>query len=50
MVCVALAAIVGLEFYLGVSLAGRIGQTNALQNEGPQAPNVDISDLFAAAR
>ena len=50
MVCVALAAIVGLEFYMGTSLAARIGQTTARQNEGPQAPNVDISDLFAAAR
>ena len=49
MLCMALSAIAGLEFYLGVSMAARIGQTTARQNEGSQAPNVDISDLFAAA-
>ena len=50
MVCVVLAAIVGLEFYLGLSLAARIGQTTTLKTEGPQAPNIDISDFMAAAR
>jgi hypothetical protein len=50
MVCAALAAIVGLEFYLSASLAARIGQTTARQNQGPQAPSGNLSDLMAAAR
>jgi hypothetical protein len=50
MVCVALAAIVGLEFYLGASLASRIGQTTACQTDTPAAPDVNIWDLMAAAR
>lgn len=50
MVCAALATIVGLDFYLGVSLAARIGQTTALQTDSPAPPNVSISDLMAAAR
>ena len=49
-VCAALAAIVGLEFSVSESLAARIGQTTAPQTDGPQAPNVSISDLMAAAR
>ena len=48
--CLALVTIAGIEFGVSESLAARIGQTTARQNEGPQAPNVDISDLFAAAR
>jgi len=50
MVCVAIAAIAGLEFYVGTSMAARINQTTARQTEGPQVPNVSISDLMAAAR
>jgi len=50
MLCAALAAIVGLEVYLGESLAARMGHTTAPQTDGPQAPNVSISDLMAAAR
>lgn len=50
MVGVALVAIVGLEIFLGASLAARIGQTTARQGLDPQAPNVDRSDLFAAAQ
>ena len=50
MVCAALAAIVGLEFSLGESLAARIGQTTARQTDSPAAPSVSISDLMAAAR
>ena len=42
MVCVALAAIVGLEFYLGAFLAARIGQTTARQTDSPAAPNVSL--------
>jgi hypothetical protein len=50
MLCAALAAIGGLEVYLGESLAARMGHTTAPQTDGPQAPNVSISDLMAAAR
>jgi uncharacterized membrane protein len=50
MLCAALAAIVGLEVYLGESLAARMGHTTAPQTDGPQAPSVGISDLMAAAR
>ena len=50
MLCAALAAIVGLEVYLGESLAARIGQTSAHQTDNPVAPNASISDLMAAAR
>ena len=50
MVWAALAAVVGLEVYLGESLAARIGQTTARQTDSPAAPNVSISDLMAAAR
>jgi hypothetical protein len=50
MVCAALAVLVGLEFSLSQSLAARIGQTTSRQTDAPQAPNVSISDLMAAAR
>jgi hypothetical protein len=50
MIYAALAAIVGLEFYLGASLAARIGQTTACQTDSQAAPDVNISDLMAAAR
>lgn len=46
MVYAALAATVGLDLYMGASLAARIGQTTARQT----VPNVSISDLMAAAR
>ena len=48
--CVALAAIVGLELSVSESLAARIGQTTARQTDSPAAPNVSIPDLMAAAR
>ncbi len=50
MVCVAIAAIAATEFVVSQSLAARIGQTTARQTEGPQALNVNISDLMGAAR
>ena len=50
MVWAALAAVVGLEFYLSESLAARMGHTTAPQTDGPQAPSVDIADMMAAAR
>jgi hypothetical protein len=46
----ALAAVLGLEVYLGATLAARIGHTTAPQTEGSQAPNVSLGDLMAAAR
>ncbi len=50
MVCGILAAIVGLDLFLGASLAARIGQTTGCQTDGPVAPNVSLSDLMAAVR
>ena len=50
LVCLALAAILGFEFYVGESLAARIGQTTACQSDSPQPPSVSISDLMVAAR
>jgi len=51
MVWAALAAVVGLEFYLSESLAARMGHnTTAPQTDGPQAPSVDIAEMMAAAR
>jgi hypothetical protein len=47
-VLVALAAVVGLEFYVGASLANQIGQNTATGTT--QVPAIDISDLMAAAR
>jgi hypothetical protein len=43
------AAIAAIEVGLGEHLAARIGQTTALHNQEPQAPNVDLSDFLAAA-
>jgi hypothetical protein len=50
MVCVAIAAIAGLELYVGASVAAQMGQTTACHTQGPQAPNVDLSDLMNSAR
>ena len=50
MVCAALATLVRLEFSVSESLAARIGQTTSRQTDSPQAPNVSIADLMAAAR
>lgn len=47
---VAVAAVFGLEVYLGAFLAARSGHTTALQADSPAAPSVSISDLIAAAR
>jgi hypothetical protein len=46
----ALAAVFGLEVYLGAFQAARIGHTTAPQTEGPAAPNTSSSDVIAAAR
>ena len=48
LVLVALAAVVGLELYVGESLAQQIGHNTA--NGATQVPAIDISDLMAAAR
>ncbi|HZR17931.1 MAG TPA: hypothetical protein VFE51_11450 [Verrucomicrobiae bacterium] len=50
MVCAALTAIGGVEFYLGASLAARIGQTTARQDQDPQTANVDVADFMAFAQ
>ena len=49
LVCVALAAVVGLEFVVGQSLAARIGQATAIQTEAPQVLNFGVYDMMAAA-
>jgi hypothetical protein len=46
LVCAALAAIVGFEFYVSESLAARVGQTTARQTDSPATPNASISDLI----
>ena len=50
LLCVSLAALVGLECYFGASFAARIGQTTALPNDRPAAPNIHLGDVLAAAR
>ena len=50
MVCAAIAGIAATEFVVSQSLAARINQTAVRQTEGPQAPNVSLSDLMANAR
>ncbi|MGO8929183.1 MAG: hypothetical protein ACLQU3_20140 [Limisphaerales bacterium] len=50
MLGLALVGMVGVAFWLGESLAARIGQSTAHQTDSPAAPNFSISDLMAAAR
>jgi hypothetical protein len=47
---VVLAAIAGLDFRVSELLAARIGQSIPSPTDGPQAPNVGLSDWMAAAR
>ena len=47
--CLALVGMVGIAFWLGQTLATRVGQTTPPQTEGPQAPNSSLADLLAAA-
>jgi hypothetical protein len=49
LLCVSLAAIFGLEVYLGASFAARVGQIAVIQTDTPAAPPMDLSDLMAAA-
>ena len=48
--CVAIAGMAGLGFTLGQSPVARLGQTTALQCQGPQAPHMSLGDLMAMAR
>jgi hypothetical protein len=50
MFCLALVALAGIAFTMGESLAARFGQATVYQTEGPQAPNIDLGVLMAAAR
>ena len=50
MISLAIAVLVGIEIQVSASLAAHIGQTTARQTGSPQAPNMSISDLMAAAR
>lgn len=48
--CLAIAALVAIEFVVGASLATRFAQTSTCRTEGYQAPNVGLADLMAAMR
>jgi hypothetical protein len=50
LLCLAIAAIAGIEFQISQSLAARFGQTTARQSQVPQAPDVSLGDLMIAAR
>jgi hypothetical protein len=50
MLCLAIAALAGVECRIGESLASRFGQVTASRSDSPQAPSVDISNLMLAAR
>jgi hypothetical protein len=50
LLCVAIAAIAGIECQVGHSLASRFGQITPSQSVYPQYPTAGISDLMAAAR
>ena len=47
--CLAVVGMAGVGFSLGESLTVRFGPTTALRSQGPQAPNVSLADLMAAA-
>ena len=47
--CLAIVGLVVAEVGFGESLASRYGQYTAAQTAGPQAPNVSLGDLMAAA-
>jgi hypothetical protein len=48
--CLALAALAGIAFTMGESLAARFGQATVHLTQGPQAPNVDLAVLMASMR
>jgi hypothetical protein len=48
--CVALAAVVGSELWLGVSWAARVGHMTASQTREQPVPNVDIHYLITEVR
>ncbi len=50
LLCLAIAALAGIELTVGESLAARLGQATAGQTQSPQAPNVGLSDLMFAMR
>ncbi len=52
LLCVAVAAVTGMELTVGEAVAGRLGrmrETCAVNQQG-WVPSADISDLMAAAR
>jgi hypothetical protein len=48
--CLALAALTGLAFTMGESLAARFGQATVYQSQGSQTPTVDLGVLMASMR
>jgi hypothetical protein len=48
--CLALAASVGIAFWMGESLAARFGQATVYQTSTLQAPNAELAVLFASLR
>jgi hypothetical protein len=49
MLAVGMAAIFGLEVYLGASLAARNGHTTTQQKDDSTIPNASISELMIVA-
>ena len=47
--CLASVGLAVVEVGIGESVAARYGQYTATQNQAPQAPNLSIGDLMAAA-
>ena len=47
--CLSIVGLAVVEVGLGESMAARYGQYTAAQNQAPQAPNLSIGDLMAAA-
>ena len=50
LICLALAGLAGLELTVGESLATRFGQASVRPTDGPQAPNVSVSDVMFAMK
>ena len=50
LLCLAVAALAGLEFSAGESLAAHFGHVTSPQTQGQAAPSVGLADVMAAMR
>jgi hypothetical protein len=50
LVCLALAAVAGLEYRVSQPLAARMTQIATLHTTGPQASPMNLADVMAASR